>query len=209
MDKSIYSLVLSDDVVAKVDELAYQMHSSRSNIINQILAERFSCITPEMRIQTIFSGMESLMPLMQQFRILEQNSANIRALQSQLNYKYKPTVQYSVELFKKPENNCVGKLRIQLRTQNQTLLLSLEQFFRLWILPEQRYLHISAEYQLSPGRLERSLRNPDTEETEFGELLGDYVRRFDRYLKAWFAGNSAQELETAFCEEIQNIQKMI
>ncbi len=206
MNKSIYSLVLSDDVVAKVDDLAYQMHSSRSNIINQILAEHFSCITPEMRMQTIFSGMESLI---QQFRILEQTSVNMRALQSQLNYKYKPTVQYSVELFKTPEDSRAGKLRIQLRTQNQTLLISLEQFFRLWILLEQQYLHTKAEYQLSPGRLERSLQNPDAGETEFGELLGSYVRRFDRYLKAWFAGTSPQELENSFREEAQNLTKII
>ncbi|MBE6876961.1 MAG: hypothetical protein E7496_09655 [Ruminococcus sp.] len=207
MKKSIYSLVLSDEIVQKVDELSYQMRTSRSNVINQILAEHFSCVTPEMRMQTIFSGMEALM--MHQFRILEQTSAHMLAMQSQLNYKYKPTVQYSVELYKVAQNSQAGKLRIQLRTQNQALLLSLEQFFKLWILLEQHYLNTNAEYQLSPGRLERSLRNPDAEESEFGELLGDYVRRFDRYLKAWFSGTPAQELETAFCEEAQNIQKFI
>ena len=206
MKKSIYSLVLSDEIVQKVDELSYQKRTSRSNIINQILAEHFSCITPEMRMQTIFSGMETLM---QQFRILEQSSAHILAMQSQLNYKYKPTVQYSVELYKTPQNNQAGKLRIQLRTQNQALLLSLEQFFKLWILLEQHYLHTDAEYQLSAGRLERSLRNPDAPEEEFGGLLGDYVRRFDRYLKAWFSGTSPQELETAFREEVQTMQKLI
>lgn len=206
MKKSIYSLVLSDAVVAKADELAYQMHTSRSNIINQILAEHFSCTTPEMRMQMIFSGMESLM---QQFRILEQTSAHMLALQSQLNYKYKPTVQYSVELYKHPETHQIGKLRIQLRTQNQTLLAALEQFFQLWILFEQRYLHPDAEYQLSSGKLERSLRNPDVQEAQFGELLGDYVRQFDRYLKAWFDGESAQELENAFRKDAQHIQKMI
>lgn len=207
MKKSIYSLVLSDEIVQKVDELSYQMRTSRSNVINQILAEHFSCITPEMRMQTIFSGMESLM--MQQFRILEQTSAHMLAMQSQLNYKYKPTVQYSVELYKAPQNSQTGKLRIQLRTQNQALLLSLEEFFKLWILWEQQYLHTDTEYQLSPGRLERSLRNPDAEESEFGGLLGDYVRRFDRYLKAWFAGASAQELEDSFRQEVQNMQKFI
>lgn len=206
MKKSIYSLVLSDEIVQKVDELSYQMRTSRSNVINQILAEHFSCITPEMRIQTIFSGMETLM---QQFRILEQSSAHILAMQSQLNYKYKPTVQYSVELYKAPQNNHAGKLRICLRTQNQALLLSLEQFFKRWILLEQHYLNTSAEYQLSAGRLERSLWNPDVTEEKFGILLGDYVRRFDRYLKAWFAGTPPQELENAFREEMQTVQNLI
>ena len=206
MNKSIYSLVLSDDVVAKADALAYQMHTSRSNIINQILAERLACTTPEMRMQSIFSGMESLM---QQFRILEQTSAHMLALQSQLNYKYKPTVQYSVELFKNPDQNQAGKLRISLRTQNTALLLSLDEFFHFWISLEQRYLPVNAEYHLSPGRLERSVSNTAENETQLGELLGAYIRRFDAYLKDWFAGKSVQELENMFRQEIKTIQKSI
>ena len=206
MSKSIYSLVLSDNAVAKVDELSYRMHTSRSNIINQILAEHLSCTTPEMRMQTIFSGMESLM---QQFRILEQTSAHMLALQSQLNYKYKPTVQYSVELFKNPAQNQIGKLRIFLRTQNTALLLALEEFFQFWIALEQKYLTADAEYQLSPGRLECSISNAADEEAQLGELLGDYIRRFDAYLKDWFAGKSPQELEKAFAKEAKKIQKSI
>ena len=124
MKKSIYSLVLSDEVVEKADALAYQMHTSRSNIINQLLAERLSCVTPEMRMQSVFSSMESLK---ETFRMLEQTSAHILAMQSQLNYKYKPTLQYSVDLYRTPENGQAVKLRIQLRTQNQNLLLSLEE----------------------------------------------------------------------------------
>ena len=49
MSKSVYSLVLSDDVVAAVDRAAYALGSSRSNLINQILAEYVSFITPEKR----------------------------------------------------------------------------------------------------------------------------------------------------------------
>ena len=41
MSKSVYSLVLSDDVVAAVDRAAYALGSSRSNLINQILAGYF------------------------------------------------------------------------------------------------------------------------------------------------------------------------
>ncbi len=206
MKKSIYSLVLSDKVVEKADALAYQMHTSRSNIINQLLAERLSCVTPEMRMQSVFSSMESLK---ETFRMLEQTSAHILAMQSQLNYKYKPTLQYSVDLYRTPENGQAGKLRIQLRTQNQNLLLSLEEFFKLWILLEQHYLHTDAEYQLSADRLERSLKNSAGSEQEFGQLLSDYVRRFDRYIQAWFSGSPPETLENAFRQEIKEIQKSI
>ena len=37
MKKSVYSLVLMDDVVNAIDDMAYQMNTSRSNLINQIL----------------------------------------------------------------------------------------------------------------------------------------------------------------------------
>jgi len=206
MSKNIYSLVLSDEVIQKAKALAYQKHTSCSNLINQILAEYFDCITPEMRMQSVFSGMESLK---ETFRMLEQTSAHIIAMQSQLNYKYNPTVQYSVDLFRIPQNGQAGKLRIQLRTQNQALLLSLEEFFRLWILLEQHYLHTEAEYQLSAGKLERSLRNPAEDEIEFGRMLSEYVRRFNHYLQAWFSGTAPEDLEQAFRQEAEKIQNSI
>ena len=55
MGKSVYSIVLSDEVVQAVDEMAYRMNTSRSNLINQLLAERVSLTTPEMRMREIFS----------------------------------------------------------------------------------------------------------------------------------------------------------
>lgn len=47
VNKSVYSLVLADDVVEAIDRLAYSMNTSRSNLINQILAERVQLLTPE------------------------------------------------------------------------------------------------------------------------------------------------------------------
>jgi len=205
MKKSIYSLVLSDDVVAEIDRMAYQLHTSRSNLINQILAEHLSCETPEMRMQAVFSRMEQMM---QQFRILEQTSDRILSLQSQLDYKYKPTVQYFVKLNPVPEGEKIGVLRVVLRTQNVNLIENLDKFFRLWIQLEQEYIPCTAGtiYELSVGKLERSIQSPCDEETELAELIGEYVTRFDKYLKAWFAGASdpvktAKKLKSAFSQE--------
>ena len=39
MHRSVYSIVLSDDVVREVDKLAYSLKTSRSALINQILAD--------------------------------------------------------------------------------------------------------------------------------------------------------------------------
>ena len=54
MQKNVYSIVLSSDVVAAIDRLAYSNGTSRSNMINQILAEYVSYTTPEKRLGDIF-----------------------------------------------------------------------------------------------------------------------------------------------------------
>ena len=53
VNKSVYSLVLADDVVEAIDRLAYSMNTSRSNLINQILAERVQLLTPEKRMREL------------------------------------------------------------------------------------------------------------------------------------------------------------
>ncbi|MDE7120916.1 MAG: hypothetical protein K2O42_02000 [Oscillospiraceae bacterium] len=205
-NKSIYSLVLSDDVIRKVDQLAYEMHTSRSNCINQILAEHFSCTTPEMRMQCIFAGLEDL--LQEPFRMLGQTSANIFALQSRLDYKYKPTILYSVEI--DPGQNYTGKLKIKLRTQNQTLIADLDEFFRFWIALESCYFpEHPREYRIAPGRLERSVSCADLQTDRTGILISEYIQRFDQYLKAWFAGESPERLEQQFVKESARIEKFI
>ena len=40
MKKSMYSLMLSEDVVNEIDKLAREQSTNRSNLINQILADR-------------------------------------------------------------------------------------------------------------------------------------------------------------------------
>ena len=46
MSKSVYSVVLMDDVVDAVDRLAYEAGTNRSNMINRILAEYVQLATP-------------------------------------------------------------------------------------------------------------------------------------------------------------------
>ena len=61
MKKSLYSLILTDDVVKEVDSLAKERNTNRSNLINQILAEYVSFTTPEKRINDIFTYIDSLL----------------------------------------------------------------------------------------------------------------------------------------------------
>ena len=101
MKKSVYSLVLMDEVVDQVDRLAYSMHTNRSNMINQILAEYCSMLTPEKRMQTTLTQLERLLD-QEGFQAMAQPSGSMLVVRSALNYKYNPSVRYRVELFRSP-----------------------------------------------------------------------------------------------------------
>ena len=60
MKKSLYSLMLMDDVIRRIDMMALQQNTNRSNLVNQILAEYVSMMTPEMRINNIFRSIEEV-----------------------------------------------------------------------------------------------------------------------------------------------------
>lgn len=106
VNKSVYSLVLADDVVEAIDRLAYSMNTSRSNLINQILAERVQLLTPEKRMREIFAKIEQLMD--SRFQTLNQPSDAMMSIKSPLRYKYKPTIRYSIELSRDFTERWVG-----------------------------------------------------------------------------------------------------
>ncbi len=186
MKKSVYSLVLMDDVVAQVDRLAYSMHTNRSNMINQILAEYCSMMTPEKRMQSTLSQLEQLLGQVG-FQPLAQPTGTMLMVRSALNYKYNPSVRYRVELFRTVEPE-FGQLQVQLRTQNQELIYYVNEFMLFWAALEQKYL-TKPRSKVENGRFLRNLRyNPNFEKQEdaVGNAITNYVNHFDRALKLYF-----------------------
>ena len=51
MKKSVYSLILTDEVIDRLDRAAYARGVSRSALADEILAGYLSYTTPEMRMQ--------------------------------------------------------------------------------------------------------------------------------------------------------------
>ena len=121
MKKSIYSLLLADDMIAAVDELAYAAGTSRSNMVNQILAQYLSVKTPEMQMRDIFRQIESIMNHHSAFQIQLQPSDAMLSVRTALAYKYKPTVRYSVSLLR-GDPQVLGELKVSARTQSAALL---------------------------------------------------------------------------------------
>ena len=60
MAKTVYSIVLDDEVVRAVDALAGSQGLSRSAAINRILAQHVQMDTAEQRIQDVFAVLEQM-----------------------------------------------------------------------------------------------------------------------------------------------------
>lgn len=196
MQKSIYSLVLSDGIVQEIDRLAYLRGRNRSQLINEILAEYVSYITPEQRIRTAFARISSMLDGQESFRLMAPPSDTLLSLGSALLYKYNPTVRYSVELFRDGEGD-VGEFRVSLRTQNATLTALLTQFYRLFAHIEHSVAESGAHWEdgryfrpLRPKALTRAAAVQEITPEQTGELIADFIRTFDAALKAFFSDPS-------------------
>ena len=117
MKKNNYSLMLSEGVVNAIDAAAARAGTNRSALINQILAEYVSYVTPEMRAKEILSRVYESLGIA--FR-RESVGESAISLYSSLAYRYNPTVKYCLELYRDGQN--LGELRVSLRSKNPVLL---------------------------------------------------------------------------------------
>ncbi|MCR4726050.1 MAG: hypothetical protein K5753_02390 [Clostridia bacterium] len=197
MKKNVYSLVLSENVIAAVDRLAYERHTNRSNLINQILAEYVSYETPEMRMQNVFDRMQAL--LGSAFQPLENASPTMLTLRSALSYKYNPTVRYQVELYRMPQV-AVGELKVSMRTQSATLSLLVMRFFKLWIEIEKAH-HPDSVATVTDGRLVKRFVSETLDSEIVADGISAYVDAFDHALKTFFCYSDRPEIAEANVEK--------
>ncbi len=207
MQKSLYSLILMDDVVREIDAIAREQNTNRSNLINQILAEYVSMVTPEQRIYNIFNCIDNLLGHNAFDSYIEPHESTM-SLKSSLNYKYRPTIRYLVELYRTGDN-AAGELKIIFRTQSEELLFRLEEFFELWTKMEKIYLKTysaqAINYSFENGKFTRTFAMPrdriyDNEET--ARAISDYIRMFDDIVKGYLTGAymSFTEMENRYLE---------
>ena len=121
MNKSLYSLMLMDDVVSEIDKLALRQGTNRSNLVNQILAEYVSVSTPEKQIDSIFRRMEELIGKTSELVPLVVPNQLSMSVKSSLQYKYRPTVRYVVQMYRAPEGSAIGELTVNFLSQSTGL----------------------------------------------------------------------------------------
>ena len=192
MAKSLYSLMLSDEVVSAVDRLALRAQTNRSNLINQILAEYCSLLTPEKRIAQIFEQVERFFDGSELAAFLTPHQPTM-LLKTSLNYRYRPTIRYELRLYAAPVDTAVGELHVSMRTQSAGLISLMEEFFNRWIPIEaavQEEKGIRPSYSLSAGRFDRTIHLPAGNDAEqvSGAIAG-YVQLLDGAMKQFIDGS--------------------
>ena len=216
MKKTLYSLMLNDEVVREVDAMAHRMGTNRSSLINQILAEYVGYTTPERRINDVLSTIQQLLsPSRELVPFFATNSFSM-SLKSSLEYKYRPTVKYEVAL-SRGDSEDLGELSVAFRTQSQGLLESMTYFFRLWKRIEDKHLSLyrtePPRYALYDGRFVRSLRLPqdrDYTSDEIARALSEYIQLFDHLMKGFLAGRySIHEVEAIYMTQVAKGQIIV
>ncbi len=227
MQKSMYSLMLSDGVVAEIDRIASQNGVSRSALVDGILADYASLMTPEKRIAKIFEQLESFisgdtsallgdrrsefgeMPDITPYFVPNQLTMSLK---SSLEYKYRPTIRYEVQMYRSPVRNKVGELSVIYRTQSSELLSAVTGFFRLWQRLESAYITPREGHEISwsasGGKFTRGIylrRGSDYTNEQIGTEIGEYIRMLDTIMKKYLSQGyeTARELENdyVFCLE--------
>lgn len=209
MKKNMYSLILAEDVVNAIDKLAEEENTNRSNLINEILAEYVSVTTPQKRINDIFHGIEDLFKQLTGQQVYYQQHDNTLSIKSALEYRYRPTIRYEVELYR-TQDGTVGELKVNFRTQSPQLLNRLTEFFAMWTRLEElyvaRYFNDSEiNYTLDETRWTRTLavpKNAGYDDKELSRAITDYVSTFDRLMKKRLSGAAATEIENDYLDAL-------
>ena len=207
MKKTMYSLMLAEEVVRAIDELATEKGTNRSNLINQILAEYVSLTTPEKHVSNIFDFIENTIGRMNGFMLYAQPNDMTMSIKSSLQYHYRPTIRYEVEMFRMPDHT-IGQLKIIFRTQSSELLVGLTRFFKLWVGLEEIYIknffpENAIRYGMENGKFLRTFAIPndaDYSEEQIASAISQYIATFDEMLKDFLAGkySTTQQLEQRY-----------
>ena len=210
--------MLAEDVIREIDRLAAEKSTNRSNLVNQILAEYVSMTTPEKHVQNIFDIIERFIGQQSGYLLYSQPNDMTMSIKSSLQYHYRPTIRYEVEMYRSPDKT-LGQLKIIFRTTSSELLLELTRFFKIWIQLENIYIKNffekgAIEYGMENGRFLRTFAVPndsDYTEEQIGNAISHYIATFDEMLKDYLAGRytSTQDIEKRYLQYLNSGVQLI
>ncbi len=196
MKKSIYSLMLFDEIVEKIDQMAYVNYTNRSQLINEILAEHLGIVTPEQKIQTVLETLKD--NFKDTLSISQVNKNSSIQFGKSLKYKYRPKVKYSIE-FVGVGGQKYAVLKISSRTKSVDLNRHFDNFFE--IICELEAQHISEGefiYETSANhKFIREFREEGSvtqDPKQVVSLLTSYLKMIDSAIDVYFE-NPTQDVK--------------
>ncbi|AFA49205.1 hypothetical protein [Acetobacterium woodii] len=189
MIKSVYSLMLFDEIVEKIDQIAYENNTNRSQLINDILAEKIGLVTPEQKIQKILEQLDE--NFSDTLSVSQINKNSSIQFGKSLKYKYRPKVRYSYE-FISSKRGKYAVLKVSSRTKSENLNDHFDEFFKLitGIEKEERVDHIDSAENLTNHKFVRAFEDEAelTQDIEtVTENLTCYLKMIDHAMNLYFA----------------------
>lgn len=187
MSKSVYSIVLDDDVIKMIDIMAARQGTSRSNMINRILAQQISMPTAETMINDIYSSIDSFLQGHNSLALSLLGNGSMINMRSALQYKYNPSVKYTLEIFER--GDYLGQLKISVRSQKPQMLGIFEEFFIVWANLEMQCCGVKRnEFAIESGKFTRLIRLCDNcDYANYGNSIAVYTDILDKCLKEFFS----------------------
>ena len=197
MKKSKYELLLSNDIIERVDYIAKRMATSRSATVNRLLGERLEIETPEGRIDSLYEELESYFSKSDDELIpfYIPGGASLYLVGRGQN------VCLEIVIFEK-ESALLGEIHFHCRSRSYLIRSRFNTFFSYIRLLEGKYFPWSIGYKVRDCLFVRGFELKD----ERGlELLSAYMGMVNRLMKGYLAGSYGDEdLELEFLQYIKD-----
>lgn len=128
MSQGIYSLLLQECLVDAVDAMAEEKQMSRSQVINEILSERFEMFTPEYRSNHIMDVVRERLSGNDKFHLISFSKGSSIQYKMIVPYKYNPKIKMMLIMNSKDPLS-VATLKVSSRTTNVSFSDDLWGFF--------------------------------------------------------------------------------
>lgn len=196
MSKQIVSLVLSNQVIEKIDREALIRSSSRSQVINDILCQSFGVWTPDLKMNRVMDLMTETFKGVETMQMVSATHGSTLQLRTTVAYKYNPKLKYVVEMSGR-EHPLLANLKIYSRTTSEPFLQCLMMFFGyISDFEESVAPSIGLRQVLSKGyayednkfikRFECDWTTKEVEAESIAAYLSSYIQFLDDAIKMYF-----------------------
>lgn len=196
LSKQIYSLVLSDQVIEKIDREALIKGSNRSQIINDMLCQSLGIWTPDLKMNRVMDLMSEALREVETMQMVSASRGNTLQIRTSVAYKYNPKLKYVIEMSGKGHPT-MAILKIYSRTTSELFLQALVMFFGYLNDFEERIKaninlrEVSSKgYVFDERRFVKEIQcdwiTKDVEAEAIASYLSNYVQFLDESIKMYF-----------------------